>query len=90
LSIKIHIHKIHRHLTDGLDVVEVEGDTVRTCLSHLIKRFPGIEKELFDKNGKLRNIIEVYINAESAYPDELAKPVNDGDTMHLTIVLAGG
>ena len=90
MGIKVHIHKTHRQFTDGLDVVEVEGNTVGNCLEHLVEQFPGIEKELFDKKRNLRNVVEVYLNLESAYPDELAKPVKDGDEIHLTLILAGG
>jgi hypothetical protein len=38
----------------------------------------------------LRSIIEIYVNHESAYPDELKKTVRDGDEIHLTFMLAGG
>jgi len=90
LSIKAHIHKTHRQYTNGMEAVEVEGNNVGDCLKHLVNQFPGIEKEVFDKKGNLRNIIEIYINLESAYPDELAKPVKDGDEIYITLVLAGG
>jgi molybdopterin converting factor small subunit len=90
VSIKVHIHKTHRQFTNGLDVVEVEGSTVGNCLNQLVGQFPGIEKEIFDKKGDLRNIIEIYLNLESAYPDELTKPVKDGDDIHITLILAGG
>ena len=90
MGIKVHIHKTHRQYTNGLDVVEAEGNTVGACLKHLVGEFPGIEKEIFDKKGNLRNIIEIYVNLESAYPNELAKPVKDGDDMHITLILAGG
>ncbi|MBC8457936.1 MAG: MoaD/ThiS family protein [Deltaproteobacteria bacterium] len=90
MSIKAHIHKTHRQFTNGLEVVEVDGNTVGECLNYLVKQFPGIEKELFNKNGKLRNIVEIYVNLESTYPDELAKAVVDGDEIHVTFILAGG
>jgi len=90
VSIKAHIHKTHRQFTNGLEVVEVDGNTVGECLNHLVKQFPGIEKELFNKNGKLRNIVEIYVNLESTYPDELAKAVVDGDEIHVIFILAGG
>jgi len=45
---------------------------------------------LFDKKGRVLNGIEIYINHKSAYPDELAKPVKDGDEISITLVLAGG
>ena len=90
MGIKVHIHKTHRQYTNGLDVVEAEGNTVGDCLNHLVGTFPGIQKEIFDKKGKLRNIIEIYVNLESAYPNELAKQVKDGDDIHVTLMLAGG
>ena len=90
MSVRIHIHKTHRQFTDGMEIVEVEGTTVGECLDNLVKRFPGIRESIFDKKGHLRNIVEVYLNLSSAYPDELKKPVQDGDNIHLTIMLAGG
>ena len=90
MSIDIHIHKTHRSLTGGLDVVEAEGTTVGECIDHLLKQYPGMREKLFDKKGGLRNFIEIYLNMESAYPDELKKPVRPGDVIHLTILLAGG
>ena len=60
------------------------------CLADLVRQYPGIEKSLFDDKGKLRNNVEVYVNMESAYPDELAKAVKSGDEIHLTLILTGG
>jgi len=90
MSVKVHIHTTHRQFTNGLEVVAVEGNTVGECLSQLIRQFPGMEKALFAKKDKLQNVVEVYINHTTAYPNELAKPVRDGDEIHLVIMLAGG
>ena len=90
MAIKVHIHTTHRQFTNGLEVVEVEGNIVGECLNHLIKQFPGMEKALFAKKDKLLNIVEVYVNHVSAYPNELVKPVKEGDEIHLIIMLAGG
>jgi molybdopterin converting factor small subunit len=90
MPVKIHIHATHRQFTNGLEVVAAEGNTVGECLNQLIKQFPGMEKALFAKKDKLLNIAEVYINHVSAYPNELVKPVKDGDEIHLIIMLAGG
>ena len=49
-----------------------------------------MREKIFDKQGKLLNTIEIYLNMESAYPDELAKPVSSGDEIHITVLLAGG
>ena len=90
MGVKINIHKTHRELADGQDVVEVDGKTVGDCLNHLIEQYAGFQEVLFAKNGKLQNWIEIYVNMESAYPEELAKPVKEGDEIHITIMLSGG
>ena len=90
MPVKVHIHTTHRQYTNGLEVVTVEGNTVGECLNHLIKQFPGMEKALFAKKDKLLNNVEVYLNHTSAYPDELSKPVKEGDDIHLVVMLTGG
>ncbi len=90
MPVKVHLHATHRQFTNGLEVVGVEGNTVGECLNYLVKQFPGMEKALFAKKDKLLNMVEVYLNHASAYPNELLKPVKDGDEIHLVIMLAGG
>lgn len=90
MSVQIKLHKTHRRHTDGREAVEVEGLTVKECLKNLVKAYPGLENEVFDKKGGLSKYIEVYINGTSAFPDELSKPVKDGDKIQLLYFLAGG
>ncbi len=90
MAVQVHIHATHRQFTNGLEVVEVEGKTVGECLGQLVKQFPGMEKALFTRKDKLLNIVEVYLNHASAYPNELVKPVKEGDEIHLVLMLAGG
>ena len=90
MSVKVHIHITHRQFTNGLEVVAVEGNTVGECLNHLIKQFPGMEKALFAKKDKLLNVVEVFVNHATAYPNELTKSVKDGDEINLLVMLAGG
>jgi molybdopterin converting factor small subunit len=90
VSVKINIPLLYRQVTDGLSAVEVEGTTVEDCLKSFIQRFPVVKGVLFDKKGRVLNGIEIYLNHKSAYPDELVKPVQDGDEISITLVLAGG
>ena len=90
MPVKVHIHATHRQFTNGLEGVATEGNTVGECLSHLIQQFPGMEKALFAGKGKLLNTVEIYVNHASAYPNELAKPVKEGDEIHLIYMIAGG
>ena len=90
MSIILHLHKTHRQYTDGIETVELEGNTIGDCLNGLIERFPGMQAALFDGKGTLKNQIEIYLNMESAYPDELRKTVKDGDEIYIIVMLAGG
>jgi molybdopterin converting factor small subunit len=90
MGAQIHIHLTLRRFTKGEPMVEVEGKTVGECVRNLIGKYPDIESSLLDKRGELLKVVEIYVNGESAYPDELAKPIKDGDQIHLTLMLAGG
>jgi molybdopterin converting factor small subunit len=90
MSVKINLHPTLHSFANNQAVVEVNGSTVGECVNELVKRFPRLKSMLLDKKGKLLNYVEVYVNQESAYPEELAKPVKDGDELHITIIIAGG
>jgi molybdopterin converting factor small subunit len=90
VAVKVHLHLTLRQFTNGQEIIDVEGMTVGECLKNVVKKYPGMESSLFGKNGKLSNIVEIYVNLQSAYPNELAKQVKDGDEIHVTMMLAGG
>lgn len=90
MGVNVHIHQAHRDATEGNSVVETRGNNVGECIKNLMGTYPGMKDILFDKKGKLRNTIEIYLNQESAYPDELKRRVKDGDSIHLLFMIAGG
>jgi len=90
VSAKVHVHSSHRPFTDDKEVIEVEGTTVEECLWDLAGKYPIMEDEIFYPNGKLNELYEIWINAESAYPNELAKEIKDGDEIYITLMLSGG
>lgn len=90
MSVKVNLHPGLLHFTHDQAIVEVKGNTVGECLNGLVKQFPRIKPMLFDKQGRLLKYVDVYVNHESSYPEELAKPVKDGDELHITLTIAGG
>ena len=90
MGIHVNVHRTHRQFTQGRDRIEVQGHSVGECLDALIDQYPGIATALFNKYGKLHDYVEIYLNADSAYPGELKKPVSDGDEITITAILAGG
>jgi molybdopterin converting factor small subunit len=77
-------------LTGNQPTVDVNGATVGECLKEMVSRFPAMESKLFDKKGNLLNYIEIYVNAKTSYPEELAMSVKDGDELTITLMIAGG
>ena len=91
MSVRVNIFypKVQQY-TNNQDIVEVEGSTVGECLSDLVRRFPGVEKWLFNERGQLLEHVFVYINAESASKATLTEPVKDSDELILAVLITGG
>ena len=87
---RIQIHPLLQDLTNGREVVEVEGENVGKCLADLVQKFPEISEHIFDRRGKLLQHIEIFINGKSASPNELAAPAKDGDELSILMLLSGG
>lgn len=90
MSIKVYIHPSLRHITDDWEVVEVDGSNVGECFENLVAEYPGLDEWLFEEKGKLSKYIEIFVNDESAYPEELVKSVKDGDEIYILMQIAGG
>ena len=78
------------YLAGGNEVVETDGSTVGKCIEQLIVLHPRLKELVFYKDGQLQTFIEIYLNGKAAYPDELARKVEAGDEIHLTMTIAGG
>lgn len=90
MAITIHIPLIHRHLSSGVETLAVNGETVGECMHQLVRTFPQLQNAIFNEEGELDSLIEIFLNSKSARPDELAQPTKDGDEIHITTILAGG
>jgi hypothetical protein len=78
------------HLTDGVTVANVKGNTVGECLEYFGNQFPRARKLLFGKGRALLGHIDIHVNGISTFPLELASPVKDGDTISMLYLIVGG
>ncbi len=90
MSIKILVSQAMTEYSTGEQVGEVQGKTVAECVDQLIKKRPDFRHWLFEDSGKLREYVDIFINKESAFPDPLKKPVEDGDEIYLMSLIGGG
>ncbi len=93
MGVKIYLHEYMRTATGNKDVVEVDGNNIRECITDLVRRFPGLKREFFNKYGRLSNRILIDVNvlrdfretAENPYPED--KPVLDGDELYIGVAI---
>ncbi len=90
MSIEVNLPPLLQTLADGMKQIDVSGNTVGECLEAMVKRYPGLKERLFTTGGKISRGLNIYINGEGVYPDVLARPVKDGDKIHLAYLIFGG
>jgi len=90
MGIKVDVSLLSNQYTKGQQIIDVTGNTVGQCLDDLIKQYPSVKPGLFENNGKLHSYIDIYVNGESAYLETLAKPVKNGDKLHIIFLIGGG
>ena len=94
MSAKVNIFYPHLlQITNNQKEVAVNGATVGECLDDLVRQFPEIYKFIFVEPGKMLNFINILVNGDSVLtysPNPLAKPIQDGDSIDIALMLAGG
>ncbi|MBI2851768.1 MAG: MoaD/ThiS family protein [Chloroflexi bacterium] len=90
MGVKIYIAPYLQQYTADTPVIEAEGQRIGECLGHLVEKFPDVKRALFDQEGKLFPHVAIFKNLSDVYPDDLAKPVTDGDELYVAYIIAGG
>ncbi len=71
-------------------VAEVSGNTIGQCLGEFIKLYPSTKKLLFEENGNLGGYFGFIVNESWVYPEEINKPIEDGDELRIVALFDGG
>jgi molybdopterin synthase sulfur carrier subunit len=90
MSVTLKLNPSLSRFTDGKATVSVEGDTVGKCLDELVKQFPALKPRIVDNNGTLRKNVNIFIDRKSVRPQDMAKPVRDGEEILITMMIGGG
>ncbi len=76
--------------TDGKDVVDMEGATIKDVLDNLDKHHPGIKEKLVDDKG-VRRFVNIFVGDEDIrFMDGIDTAVKDGDEISIIPAIAGG
>ncbi len=67
------------------------GASVRTLLDEMIARYPAMQAELFDGEGRLHNNIHVFVNGRDVrYLGGLDIPIPEGASVRIFPPVGGG
>jgi molybdopterin converting factor small subunit len=90
MSVNVKLSAVLRKATNWQETIEVTGDTPLECLRDLEVQFPGIRKWIYDKAGNVLPQIQLFVNGERIYADELTKQLKSGDELMILLAIAGG
>ena len=91
MSISVRIPTPLRRVTNGVDKVDAEGDTLDQIIDSLDSQYPGLKGRLCDEEGELRNFVNVYVNGEDVrFMQGLATATKNGDEVSIVPAVAGG
>jgi sulfur-carrier protein len=88
MAVKIKIAQVLQQFTDQNEIVEIDGSTVKQCLDNLVRKYPGVEKWIFDPNNS--PLVIVLLNKELVLPEKLDTGVTGADRIDLIPMIAGG
>ncbi len=91
MSVKVRIPTPLRRMTDGVDIVDVQGSNVDQIIAALEGEFPGIKERLCDDQGALRSFVNMYVNGEDIrFMQGLDTGTSAGDEISIVPAVAGG
>ena len=89
-GVEINIPSFLRKFTESASRDYVSGRTIGECMTALVDRFPRLKPRLFRAEGKLSRDLNIFLNGAYVNPDELSRPVKEGDKMYIAHVIVGG
>jgi molybdopterin synthase sulfur carrier subunit len=71
-------------------VVDVDADTVRSCIEAVEAEHPGFGELVLDRDGKLRRFVRLFLNGDALDRDALDTAVAGEDRIQVLAAAAGG
>ena len=91
MSVNVRIPSPLRTLTNNLDIVAIEGETLGATINSLEATYPGIKDRICDETGEIRRFVNIYINGDDVrFLDGLGTPLKAGDEVSIVPAVAGG
>jgi hypothetical protein len=80
----------YRGPTGGLEMIEVEGPSIRACVEAVEMRFPGFAAQIFDAEGRLHRFVKLFRNGVGVAGGDVDRALAPGDAIEIVAAIAGG
>ncbi len=90
MPVKVTLSPWLNHAVGGQETVQVAGATIGDCLNQIEADHPGLKELVLNKEGHVKSYVLFLLNGENTYPEELSKPVQDGDEISIVFLADGG
>ena len=90
MPVKVNLSPWFSHAAGGRETIHAIGRTIGECLDEIDVEYPGVKEMILNEEGSVKSYILFLLNGENTYPEELSKPVQDGDEISLVILADGG
>ncbi len=90
MGVLVRIPSALQSFTGGQDEVLMEVADLASIVARLDAAFPGIGDRIVDEAGRLRQFVNVFVNAELVHAPPQRVILRAGDEIHVLPSVAGG
>jgi molybdopterin synthase sulfur carrier subunit len=87
---KVEVPPRYRGPTGGAGLIEVDADSVRSCIEAVEAEHPGFRELILDGDGNVRRFVRLFVNGEALDRDAVDTPVAETDRVQFLAAAAGG
>jgi molybdopterin converting factor small subunit len=87
---RVKIPAPYRGPTQGIEVIEVVGESVRACIEAVEAEYPGLAELVFDSSGGVQSFVSLFVNGEELGRSEADTSVGADDEVEILAAIAGG
>ncbi|MDO8343617.1 MAG: MoaD/ThiS family protein [Cellvibrio sp.] len=70
--------------------IAIEAPTANDALSKLVSLYPQARQVIYDAEGKVRQVHQIFLNGKQLRADDLNNPVRSDDQLDILTAIAGG
>lgn len=70
--------------------ITIDAQTAKDALDKLVSLYPQARQVIYDADGKVRQVHQIFLNGKQLRTDEFDNPVRTDDQLDILTAIAGG